>query len=309
METPDNSHHRISSIFNAIFLLFLSLLGFIAIGPFIGLMLAVPFTDASVLELEGILSDLGSSADGMTLLYFMQGGATFGMFILPALYSKFKLKERIIDYAPNNVVPLSILLAGAITIAFMGVNSIFIEWNANLHFPESLSDLEEWARNMEDRGEQMTKWMTSSFTDIPTLIAALFIMAVLPAIAEEYVFRGVVQREFFKGFNNIHVAIWLSAILFSAIHLQFFGFIPRLLLGALFGYLYFWSGNLLVPIFAHFVNNGFTLIMIYLNNTGMLNYDIQNSEAPSLASALIFAIITFGLIYIFLKQHQKTVNG
>ena len=308
MEIPVDSSTRVKAIFNGIFLLFLSLLGFIAIGPFIGLALALLFIETPLIEIEGLLSNLGGSSDGKTLLYFMQAGATFGMFLLPYTYTKLKNKIALSHYSSNKVSPLVIALAGFITVSLMGVNAIVIDWNASLLFPEFMSDFENWARDMEDKGLQMTEWMTS-FTDIPTLILSLLIMAVLPGIAEEFVFRGILQKELAIGFNNIHMAIWISAILFSAIHLQFYGFVPRVLLGALFGYLFYWSGNIIIPVFAHFVNNGFTLIMVYLKNNGSVSFDIQNSEAPSLASVLIFSIITFGLVYLFRNQLQKRSHG
>ncbi len=310
METIDqtNTNERMQAIFNGIFLLSFALLGFIIVGPVLGLMLALPFLSGSMMEVTNIMIDPYSSADGKTLLYFMQAGATFGMFIMPALYSRSKHNTSYRFFSPRPTDIVGALIAMFITIAFMGVNSIFVEWNANLSFPDAFKGLEEWARSFEEQGAKMTEFLTD-IGGVGELFGALLIMAILPAIAEEFVFRGLLQKYFHQGINNIHVAIWLSAILFSTIHLQFFGFVPRMLLGALFGYLYFWSGNLIIPIVAHFINNGFTLVMIYLVDQKVIDYDIQNTEAPTLATTLIFAIITLGLVYYFHRTYSKPADG
>jgi membrane protease YdiL (CAAX protease family) len=137
------------------------------------------------------------------------------------------------------------------------------------------------------------------------MLLAVVVIAVLPAIGEELVFRGIIQRELFRGTNNIHVAIWISAAIFSAIHIQFYGFVPRMLLGALFGYLYYWSGNLWMPIIAHFINNGFTVVAMYLYQQGSVKMDIENAEAAPWSSVLFSAVITTALLYFFKKFYEK----
>lgn len=308
-DNPMSEGNNTRAIFSALVLLSLSLLGFVIIGPVIGFLMSLPFIDVSLIELQSILGNPSTHEDGKLILYFMQSGATLGMFFMPALYVKVKGIFNQGDFFQKPLTSFSLPLALVITITFMGVNSIFVDWNANFTFPEFLKGFEEWARAYEEQGEKMTKFLTD-FSSVSELFIALMIIAVFPAIAEEYVFRGLVQKKLFEGTKNIHVAIWVSAILFSAIHLQFFGFVPRMLLGALFGYLYFWSGNFWVPVVAHFTNNGFTLIMIYLVNSGTVDYDIQNTESPTLASVGLFSIITFALIYYFRKLNTEgTPNG
>lgn len=305
---PLVSANRIKSFFDALLLLSIALFGFLIIGPFLGLLLSLPFIETSLIEIESVLQNLYSSADGKTLIYFMQGGATIGMVGLPALYTRFKYKELYQSFSEQQVLPIAVLLSMVVTFTFMGFNSIFIEWNANITFPDSMQAFENWARQTEEAAAQMTVYLTD-FDGLGTFFISLIIMAVFPSIAEEFVFRGLIQRKLHEGFNNIHIAIWVSAVLFSAIHMQFFGFIPRMLLGALFGYLYYWSGNLIIPIAAHFFNNAFTLSMIYLYNINIIDYDIQDAESPTLAGVLLFSIITFGLVYYFRKLYSKPLNG
>src|SRR5690606_4911795 len=141
------------------------------------------------------------------------------------------------------------------------------------------------------------------------LMFALVIIAILPAVGEEIVFRGLIQNELLRGTRNVHVAIWVAAILFSTIHFQFYGFVPRLLLGALFGYLYYWSGNLMLAILAHFVNNGVSVVALYLYQQGKFAFDIESQEAAPPQMVIISTILTAGLLYYFYIYYRdrKTI--
>jgi membrane protease YdiL (CAAX protease family) len=135
----------------------------------------------------------------------------------------------------------------------------------------------------------------------------VFVIALLPAIGEELVFRGMLQPELFRATGNHHAAIWISAIIFSAFHMQFFGFVPRLLLGALFGYLYVWSANLLIPMIAHFVNNGFSVLMMYLYQKGIITVDMESPEAAPWPMVIGFTIV-FGFLLFYFKKYYETKN-
>ena len=104
--------------------------------------------------------------------------------------------------------------------------------------------------------------------------------------------------------GNIHISIWFAAILFSAIHFQFFGFVPRLLLGALFGYLYYWSGSLMLAILAHFVNNAVSVTALYLYQEGQFTFDVESQESAPLNVVILSGILTVGLLYYFYKYYQ-----
>lgn len=303
VELPGGSQ----GVFNAFVLLFIALIGFIIIGPLIGFIIGIPFYSQDLTSLQNTLADPASSPDGKRLLYFLQAGSTLGMVIVPLIYVKAKMHIPIKAFFANPLSIIGLGLAGIITFTFMGFNSLIIEWNANLNLPEFMSGFEQWAQEKEQMAAELTGFL-ATFDSNAQFIVALFIMAVFPAIAEEFVFRGLVQNRLSKGMGNAHWAIWISAALFSGIHMQFFGFFPRMFLGALFGYLYLWSGNLLIPIFAHFVNNAFTLCMIYFYSEEIVAYDIQNSDPPELPAVLLFTIITSGLIFYF-RKHYQTINS
>ena len=136
----------------------------------------------------------------------------------------------------------------------MGVNAQIIDWNQSWQLPDILSELEKWIKEKED----LAAHITEQFMTMPTVwdfLTTLAVVAIIASIGEEFLFRGLLQPQLQNLFGNPHAGIWMAALLFSFFHLQFYGFVPRLLLGALFGYLYVFSGKLWVPIFAHFVNN------------------------------------------------------
>jgi CAAX amino terminal protease family. len=115
----------------------------------------------------------------------------------------------------------------------------------------------------------------------------------------------MLQPELYRATKNHHVAIWVSAFIFSAFHVQFFGFVPRMLLGALFGYLYVWSGSLSISIIGHFVNNGFSVLMMYLNQIGVITIDMETPESAPWAIVISFTVVFVALGYYFKKFYKE----
>lgn len=231
---------------------------------------------------------------------------SFSAFILIPLYFIWQHEDRMFQqyFRFDNINIIAAFTTGLLVLAFMVVNSVFIEWNMNVEFPEAIASL---AREMEDRGKVLTEYFTD-FDTIPYFMLSVVVIAVVPAIGEELLFRGVIQRQILRISGNAHVAVWLAAIFFSAFHFQFFGFVPRMLLGALFGYLFVFSGNLVYSIIAHFVNNGFTILMIYLHQNDVVSYDIVNTEKVPLESVGIFAIVGTVLFVYFYRQMNPIGN-
>jgi membrane protease YdiL (CAAX protease family) len=296
-----------SSLGSAILLLLFVLAGFIVIGPLVGIVVIMPFVEGSIVDIMQLLSPPFNDPSAKTPLFIIQGFATgIGLILAPILF--FKIWE---NQSPHELVKrpvpigFSIVLVFFIGFCFMGVNAFFIEWNQDIQFPEFLRDFENWAQKSEQRAAEATKFLTS-FDHFGHFLLAFIVIAIIPAIGEELVFRGLLQNYFHRGIGNIHLAIWISAILFSTIHVQFYGFVPRMLLGALFGYLYYWSANLWIPIIAHFFNNGFTLLMVYLYNQELTSFDIENTESAPWYSILLFAALTFLLLryfYFYFKNY------
>jgi membrane protease YdiL (CAAX protease family) len=185
-----------------------------------------------------------------------------------------------------------------IEVTFMGFNGWLQELNQNFVFPESLKGLEEALKSMEDKLAEATRFFTN-FTSFWQFILAFIVIAVIAGVGEELVFRGLLMRKLFLGTKNIHVAIWLAGFIFAIIHFQFYGILPRMMLGVLFGYLYYWTGNILVPIAAHIFNNGLAIVIMYLYNLKIVKTDLESIDHVPMPIVLFSLVATIGLLFLF----------
>ncbi len=234
------------------------------------------------------------------------------IFILPAI-----LTAMLITRTPATYLRIdkysklkNYLLVFATLIASIPMMNFIIEFNGSLSLPESLSEIESWMKESEEEAAKSIKIMFGP-TDFPNLIMSILIIGVLAGLSEELFFRGALQKILKGAPMNAHIAIWLTAFIFSAIHMQFYGFIPRMLLGAFFGYLVWWSGTLWLPIAAHIFNNTATVIVTWLNENGYFATDPNTFGATSSPTdttiAIASAIATICLI-IYLRKRLMTFN-
>lgn len=305
MSGPTGISQR-NPILSVFFILCTVILGFVILGPIVGFMFSLPFYEGTMLELAEKLQSPTQYPELKTPVLIMQGFATLiGLILVPALYL-FSMERISVSrwLLTKNVAGIMLIVVPLATIAFMGTNSVFIEWNANFTFPDFLKDFGEWAKEREDLAAAFTKFFTT-FNSTGDLMLGLLVIALLPAIGEELVFRGMLQPEFYRASGNQHAAIWITAIIFSAFHMQFFGFVPRLLLGVLFGYLYVWSGNLWLPILAHFVNNGFSVLMMYLYQKGIIDLEVESTEAAPWPVVVSFTLVFAALLFYVYKFYHK----
>jgi len=232
-----------------------------------------------------------------------------GLFLVPAIaLAIFERKKPQLFYGLNR--PNFNLLAIVFLLMFCSIPLLawINEQNMKMHLPHFLSGVERWMRAMEDSGMVTTKAILKG-TSFGALLINLLVIAVTPAICEEFIFRGGLQRTLLRWMKNPHVAIWTSAIIFSAIHFQFFGFFPRMFLGAAFGYIYFWTGNLWYTAFAHFINNGYAVIATWYMQKN--NIPIEKADDIDIAwyGYLISAILTLALFWILKnKTHNSKIE-
>jgi membrane protease YdiL (CAAX protease family) len=196
--------------------------------------------------------------------------------------------------------------AALLIICLIPFLSTIVAWNANVHFPAGLHDFELWARDKETQAGDLTKFLTD-FNTPSRLLVGLLVIALVPGIAEELVFRGVIQRSLVRLFGSRHVGVWLAAAVFSAVHVQFFGFVPRFLLGLVLGYLYEWSGNILVSMAAHFTQNAFQLVLLYLAQSRHLpsSFDPDSNQALPWPSVLLSAVLSAALLYFLYQRFTQ----
>jgi membrane protease YdiL (CAAX protease family) len=297
VESASRRYHPVLSILLTLVLVFA---GFNLIGPFIGFFISVPFYDGSMTEmLTGLQHPTADPGIRTTLMILQACGTFFGLIVVPWTLLR-KQGIPLGDFFNQRLYVQPVILIVFIVVMFIIADSVIAVWNQNIDFPDWLSGFEKWARASEDTMTELTKFVTQ-FDSFGAMVFGLVVIAILPAIGEEIVFRGLIQNDLFRGTRNIHVAIWTSAIVFSAFHLQFFGFFPRMLLGALFGYLYYWSGSLLMPIIAHFINNGLIVVSLYLYQRGIITVDMESNEAAPW-SAVISSAVMLGLLIYFYRN-------
>jgi membrane protease YdiL (CAAX protease family) len=267
----------------------------------IGIGLAMPFYGL------GVVDKLSTSADtldkeGIGLLKYFQIVNQVGVFILPTVIFVILTDTDFGGYLKLDRTPrkLSLLLGTVVIFITLPFINWLLDINGSLSLPESMHGIEQWMRNMEDDATKLT----DAFLKTPTIggfLLNLLMIALIAAIGEELIFRGILVRLFHEWTRNVHMAVILPALIFSALHLQFYGFIPRLVLGILLGYLFVWTGSLWVPVLVHFVNNAMAVILAFLDSRGLITVDIENIGASDnvvvIILSFIFTVVLMGWVY------------
>lgn len=230
------------------------------------------------------------------------------VFILPAiatamLATRLPAKLLGLDTLPSG----KLILIAIVTLLFsMPAMNWLVEWNSSISLPDSLSHIEKYMRELEKAAEGSINMLFGN-SSIGSLIISVLIIGVLAGFSEELFFRGALQRLLGIAMNK-HVAIWITAFIFSAIHLQFYGFFPRFLLGALFGYFFYWSGSLIVPIVAHIFNNSLVVVIKWLQERGSISTEIEtfgsNYTAMDIVAVIISVIVTIIAITYFRRLSE-----
>lgn len=249
-------------------------------------------------------------ADTIYTMKIMQVAGVIVLFIVPALLFAVLWTRSKIHYLGITVLPAAnttLVAALGMLMALPLINAL-AELNQHLHLPSSLQHLETWMKKSEDTATKLTEAFLQG-TDTNTLLLNLFVIAFMAALSEELFFRGIVQKVLIECFKNKHIGVWIGAAIFSAFHMQFFGFIPRLLMGAYLGYLFLWTGSLWPGIVAHFMNNGLAVYVGWLINRGTIgdNADKVGENAHEWIYVVISAamvIASLVMIYRFEKKRN-----
>jgi membrane protease YdiL (CAAX protease family) len=288
----------------------LILLGFLAGGICVGMFVALLGLNIifglGMNDMAQITLTPQDYPNGRGAMVFYQLATHFFMFTAGPLVFLSFIEPNVKRYlfCKKNYLGL-LLLSALVALVIMPANSWLISWNADMHLPEFLKGMETWMKQKEEMLGELTKFLTQ-FNTTSQMLMGLLAFALVPAIGEELVFRGILQPNLARWTGNHHAAIWISAFIFSAIHVQFFGFFPRMALGVIFGYLYFWSKNLWVPIAAHFMNNGFTVVMLYLQKQKLVTADIESTSALPWYYGITSLLLSIALLW-FLKQRFEAV--
>jgi len=231
------------------------------------------------------------------------------LFILPPIWlarsQKIELKNFYKFKRPQWSIVLLIFILMICSSPLMEVIGLA---NQKMVLPRFLKFVELWMRDKENEAMKMTILLLK-IDHIGDFFINIFIIALLPAIGEELFFRGALQRSFSRMFSNPHVAIWVTAFIFSAIHLQFFGFFPRMFLGAAFGYIYLWTGSLWYTMFAHFLNNGFAVCQAWYLQVHHIPLDNADNSSNFPWYGYVISLILSIFLFKYLKDKTSRDHG
>lgn len=248
-------------------------------------------------------------------LKWLQLMQTIGTFLLPPIFCAWLWSD---EHRPfvwlrmnRGLSWQTALLAIIIMVcAIPGIN-LLADMNSRIHLPECLASLEQTLRAQEDAAAALTERFLQA-DDLVSMLLNVGLLALLPAFAEELSFRGTLQQIITNGQRpkaNSNLAIWLTAFVFSAIHFQFYGFVPRMLMGAMFGYVFVWTGSLWAPILMHFTNNGVAVVSYYLMGDAKMGETWADTigVGPMWWLGVLSIVVVGGLLY-WLRRHNHSAR-
>ncbi len=292
-----------------IFVLMLIIIGLI-VAVLGGLFLTMIQYHADMAKAVLLLSNVNDPSS-LLLLKELQILQSIFLFIIPAFIAGSLFEQSSAGYFGMKKVPPGMILLIIFLIMMVSLPLIngLVSLNEMMKLPAALGGMEKWMKETEDQAAQVTE----KFLDVHSMGGFgvnMLMIAIIPAIGEEMMFRGLFQRLLGEWFKNIHISIFIMAFLFGAIHLQFYGLLPRMMLGVMFGYLYLWTGTLWAPVFAHFINNGSAVLISYLSNTGVIHADYEKFGSTDNVFMIIGSLIFTGvLLYsILIINKRKTQN-
>ena len=249
---------------------------------------------------------LAANTAGLKILQLIQSMAVF---CLPCFIAAWLFDDRPAAFLSLDKKPqvLTVVLVVVLMLSALPFINLIGWLNQHVHLPQFMSSVEQMLVEQEQAAEKLIE----SFLDVRTLGALLLnilVMALVPAFSEELCFRGVLQTLFASN-GRRWVAVWVCAIIFSAVHFQFYGFIPRMLLGALFGYLLAYSGSIWLPVIAHFTNNVAVVVLYYIfkvngKDTALLDtFGTQDTLWAGIVSGMITLILIILLFKILKKKN------
>lgn len=293
------------SPFGKLLLLLGLIILFAIFTAFGGLLIGTFYLDTDMIGLASLLSNPeGEKIIGFTKFY--QFINQLGIFILPVLLYTYLVSNSSIEYLKVNKKPLAISVLIAIIIVFtiLPFLNYLSQINMEMKFPASFAGLENWMIEKEEQARIITEAFLKT-NSIYGLLVNIFIIALVPAFGEEFLFRGIILRLFKDIFKNVHLAVFMSALIFSLFHLQFFGFLPRLFLGMILGYLFVYTKNLWVPIAFHFVNNAASVIIYFLYSNNLTKTSIEDFGSSSSVVYIIGSLLITVWLIIIMRQREN----
>ncbi|MEE4197841.1 MAG: CPBP family intramembrane glutamic endopeptidase [Bacteroidales bacterium] len=302
-----NSFASLHPFSKFIFSLFIILASFLIVFV-LGLAVGIPIFNLSFAEIPEAISNY-TDPHHLKFLKYLQSIQALGLFILPAFIIGYLFHQKSFRYLKFNALSLyAVLLIPLIMVSALPTINFFALINSKMQLPSFLSEVENWMRQKESGAQALTEAFLT-MDSIGGLLFNIFMIGILPAVGEELIFRGVIQRIFTEWTKNIHWGIFIAAFLFSFMHIQFYGFIPRMVLGMILGYLFYISGSIWAPILGHFVNNTMAVIFYYFF-AGQVSEEIDTLGATegSYGYLLVSVILILSFFYLFYQHHPKSIR-
>jgi membrane protease YdiL (CAAX protease family) len=314
---------------------------------FITTLLLIPTTGINMITQHDAFANT-NDVNVINAYKLLQLGNQLGLFIVPALVAAKLFGGNVFGYLKLNKLPSTKTVLATIALMLLALPAINLlgYLNSILHLPNFMSGIETWMHTKETEAEVLTKLFLKT-SSISGLLLNIFIVALMAAVGEELFFRGIIQRlltvitfneekidlkypkflfkirsassiifkmiltltkDFLIKYNSPALAVWITAIIFSAIHMQFFGFFPRMLIGAVLGFLFLWTNNLWIPIIAHFTNNASAVLMSYATQQGLLTDSAEQIGATQNDYIIGIASIVITLVVLYVYKKKFDVN-
>lgn len=249
-------------------------------------------------------ADIYSISQNIAYLKGIQLLSTIAMFLIPALLLAYVSSWNPFGYLfADRGASVKIIAIAILTIVVMQpFMNLTGDWFSNWSLPSSLSGIEKWLKTEEQQNNDLVQ----RFLNVHSLGGLMFnilVVAIVPAVGEEFFFRGALQR-LLSDKMNIHLAIWFTALIFSAVHMDVSGLLPRMCLGAFFGYLVYWSKSIWLSVIAHFINNFWGVLSAYLVYNQCIDKNIDHLGTGSTEWVSWVGLLLFGclLFWLFTKR-------
>lgn len=274
-----------------------------------GLLISSALGELVILLIYGTPMMLEAS-DPVTAIRISQTFVTIGTFLIPSLLFAYCQNRQWFDYnAANRRPPQSMInMVLILSMTLLPVVGMLSSFNQNIMPQEGT--IAEFMRNLEEAANDILKLVTRQRSSWD-LISNIMVFAVLAGICEEFLFQGALQPLMMKWTKNPHVGILLTAFIFSVLHFQFYGFIPRFMLGVYLGYLFYWSRSLWLPILAHILHNALSILIDFtlqgrgIDTDNMQFTDVHGSIPVTIACTLASAM---AIVYIWRTYKDETVD-
>jgi len=302
---PDFFRHPFTKLLTLIFIMVTSFFVLFLLSY----LLAIPLFGLSFDELSHILSG-EIAAEHTAIIKYFQIIQTIGLFVLPPFLAVRFFSERPAQYLGFSPRPGNWSLVAVIVLIWTAVPFInfLTQLNQEIQLPEIFGSMERWLVNREESAREITGEFLQADT-LSMLILNLFMVAVLPSVGEELIFRGIIQKLLTQWTRNAHLGILIAAFLFSAMHVQFYGLIPRMFLGVLFGYLFFWSGSIWLPILGHFINNASAVVYYFVSQEDASlhssRFDSLGMEPSTVVISVVMIVLCCLIVYFDAKRLKE----